>query len=855
MLYNNNQKIIKKLSKRNLKINKMRNIVSVIAIVLTTVLFTSLFTVGYSMLEAFNSYKFMEYGMFSHAQLQDISKEQIEKLKNHDLIDKNTIGIVKNIESIKNPELSTQTVNLTIYDENSIKNTPHIEMVEGKLPENKDDIVLPTIVLDLLKLPHKIGTEVNLEIPKVKGGNPTGETEIFKFRLSGYFKYKVSNVMNLHDVFASEAFYNEYRKNNEVGPTCVYVNFKNNKNLESQFNQFIKDLKPYSGKASLNPAHLDTQVNNTSELIKNILPIILMMILILLSGYLLIYNIFYISVVKDIQHYGLLKTIGTSPAQIKKLVITQANTLCLIGIPIGLTIGYLLGVIFVPIVGNMLEGLNRSSYNYFNPIIFIFATVFSYITVRLSCKKPAKIASTVSPIDAIRYSDRDNNIKKKSKKGKTGSKIHKMALANMFRNKKKAFLVLVSMSLSCMIFLGVATIISSSDPNKAADGQLLGDMEIQHGAVWQIDYEEDPSIPMNENILKDLKNINEVDNIYTLYNGNNGAVYEGDLKEEVLTQEVEQSYKDLLYEGEDPKDIVEFKGVLPVDLMGLSSGILMNRMIESNDAGFYGDVKVISGEIDIEKFNKGGYIIIQGHEGSKIKVGHKISFKYLKNNLVEEGYTENEFEVMAILGGAKNFSISLYVNENDFKKVVDKPYIEKVIIDTNNKNDDKLENEIININEKYNNPYTKVYSKRIFIEEAKELQLSITIIGMSAVVIIGLIGVLNFINTMTTNIISRRKEFATIEAVGMTKKQLKKMLMLEGFYYALIITISNLTLGGIASILGFNIMKLRYSVYTYPIGALLLCTIAVFLISLVVPLIVYKSLAKESIVERVRITE
>ena len=238
-----------------------------------------------------------------------------------------------------------------------------------------------------------------------------------------------------------------------------------------------------------------------------------------------------------------------------------------------------------------------------------------------------------------------------------------------------------------------------------------------------------------------------------------------------------------------------------------------------------------------------------------MKVANKISFKYLKNNLVEEGYTENEFEVMAILGGAKNFSISLYVNENDFKKFVDKPYIEKVIIDTNNKNDDKLENEIININEKYNNPYTKVYSKKFFIEEAKEFQLSITIIGMSAVVIIGLIGVLNFVNTMITNIISRRKEFATIEAVGMTKKQIKKMLMLEGFYYALIITISNLTLGGLASILSFNIMKLRYSVYTYPIGALLLCTIAVFLISLGVPLIVYKNLSKESIVERIRITE
>lgn len=854
MLRNNNQEIVKKLSRKSFKLNKTRNTVSILAIVLTTVLFTSLFTVGYSMLEAFSSYKFMEYGTNRQIQIQDVSQDQIEILKESNLVDKNSIGIVKNIASLVNPEFSTQTVNLAVYDEQSIKSSINIEMIEGNLPVNRDDVVMPIEVLDLMKLPHEIGTEIELMIPKTKNGVLTKKSE--KFKLSGYYKYKTVNMIKLHDILASEDFYNEYKYKNDIEPTCVSFNLKSDKNLQSQYDEVLKGIQPYSGKSSLNPAYLDSQVNNTRELIKNVLPVVLMIVLILLSGYLLIYNIFYISVVKDIKHYGLLKTIGTSPLQLKKLVINQAHKLCLIGIPIGLVLGYILGVVFVPMVGNM-TNLNRTSFECFSPIIFICATIFSYITVRISCKKPSKIASTVSPIEAVRYSEKDNKIKKKSKNGRNGSKISKMAISNIFRNKKKSYLVLISMSLSCMIFLGVATIISSSDPKRASQNCMLGDIEVKHGSMYDLNDKENPSIPMDENIVDDIKNINSVEDVYKIYSDCNIVKYEGDLREEVLTQEVEQSYKDWRYEGKEPNEIAESQEAFVVDLAGLSSGVLMDKMMKINDAGFYGDVEILDGSIDVEKFNKGGYIIITGHKNSKIKVGDKINFKYFKTNNIEDGYTENEFEVMAMLDGAKNFQLSMFVNEDDFKKVVNKAYIESIVVDVDvdDKKIDEVEQEIIRINKKYDNPYTQVYSKRTYIEEAKELQMTITIIGMSAVFIIGLIGTLNFINTMITSIISRKTEFAMIEAVGMTKKQLKKMLLLEGLYYGIIITISNITLGSLATILGFNIMKLRYSVYTYPIGALILCTIAVFLVSLIVPLVVYNSVNKDSIVDRIRVTE
>lgn len=854
MLENNNKEIIKKLSDRSFKANKTRNLVSVIAIALTTILFTSLFTVGYSMLEAFDSYKAMEYGTNSHVQLQDVNKRQIEIIKKDSSVDKNSIGIMKNIGSLKNPEFSTQTVNLAVYDEKSLENAVNVEMIEGSLPKNNDEIVMPIEVLDMLKLPHKIGTEVKVIISKVKDGVSTDEKETFKFILSGYFGYKTATAIPLHDVYASEAFYNNYKEKNEVAATSLVLNFLDDNNLQARFDELIKKIQPYSGKASINPVYLSKQGTTFKEMIKNILPIILIIALILLSGYLLIYNIFYISVVKDIKYYGLLKTIGTSPYQLKKLIIKQANRLCIVAIPIGLVLGFLLGMIFVPLVGKFMDGLNSNAFEYFNPLIFVFAIVFSYITVRLSCQKPAKIVSSVSPIDAVRYSDKSNRVRRKSKKGRNGSKLHKMALSNLFRNKRKAILVLVSMSLSSIIFLTVSAIISSSNPEKAAEGMMLGDIEIHHGLVDSVKFEENDIIPIDEKLIKDIKNIDGVSKVSKLYKDLSYIAYEGDLKDEILTQEVDTEYKKQFLQNRNPDEDAKERGFLTSDTIGLSSGELLSKLSKNNIIYSEKNPKILSGNIDEKKFDAGGYVVINGHKGSKIKAGDKIKFKYLKGKNIDEGYVDTEFKVMAVLDGAKNFQMRMYINENDFKNMVEKSYIQNLIIDVNG-NMKSVEGKIKNLNEKYNNPYTKIYSKNIYIEEARESQKVIKIVGMSAVFIIGLIGVLNFINTMITNIMSRKQEFAMIEAVGMTKTQLKKMIILEGFYYGVIITIINLIFGSMATFLGFNIMKLRYSVYTYPVEALIISVLIVFLITSIVPLLVYHNISKDSIVDRIREAE
>ena len=126
---------------------------------------------------------------------------------------------------------------------------------------------------------------------------------------------------------------------------------------------------------SLSPnAAYDATMNQ--NIIREVLPMAICMVLVFASGYLIIYNIFQISVASDIRFYGRLKTLGTTKKQLKKMIYGQANRLSLIGIPIGLVIGYLLGAVLVPV---MITGTTGEAKAAVNPYIFIGSAVFAYL--------------------------------------------------------------------------------------------------------------------------------------------------------------------------------------------------------------------------------------------------------------------------------------------------------------------------------------------------------------------------------------------------------------------------------------------------------------------------------------------
>ena len=225
----------------------------------------------------------------------------------------------------------------------------------------------------------------------------------------------------------------------------LHLNLYSDKNLEQAAEQILID--PGLSDVSLCP-NMAYDATMNQNIIREIIPMAICMVLVFASGYLIIYNIFQISVASDIRFYGRLKTLGTTKKQLKKMIYGQANRLSLIGIPVGLLIGYLLGAVLVPV---MITGVTGETKTAVNPYIFVGAALFAYLTVLISCMKPAKIAGKVSPMGALRYTDTGTASKRKIKKSAVGASIPTMALANLGRNKKRTITVICSLTLGLVM--------------------------------------------------------------------------------------------------------------------------------------------------------------------------------------------------------------------------------------------------------------------------------------------------------------------------------------------------------------------------------------------------------------------
>ena len=195
----------------------------------------------------------------------------------------------------------------------------------------------------------------------------------------------------------------------------------------------ILESHGYQDQSAGAPDYIHTGVNwgyTGAQLSDNLDPSVViavaaMLLLIIFTGYLIIYNVFQISVTNDIRFYGLLKTIGTTPRQLRRIIRQQALTLSLAGIPLGLVLGWLIGGQLTPAIVSQLNGVVPMTS--VSPVIFIGAALFSLVTVLLSCRKPGKMAAKVSPVEAVRYTE--GGSMKTRAKGRKARKVTPFTMA------------------------------------------------------------------------------------------------------------------------------------------------------------------------------------------------------------------------------------------------------------------------------------------------------------------------------------------------------------------------------------------------------------------------------------------
>lgn len=843
----NNKKIIKKLSIKSFQASRMRNTIAVMAIALTALLFTALFTVGSGIVENFQRQTMRQAGGDGMGVLKYITDEEYEHIKNHRLIKEISYNRILS-SSVDNEELLKRHGEFYYMDDTAMK-LGFCEPTAGRKPQMENEIIMDTKTMQLLGAEQEIGAPVTLKLT-VHGQQVTRD-----FVISGW--WEADPVFNVSIMVTSRAYvdahqeelYSSYEEDYDMtGVINSYIMFKNSFGLEEKLHKVItesgysldEDAPDYIAN-NVNWSYLSTNFDLDAGTVAAVLAALS---LIIFTGYLIIYNIFQISVLRDIRFYGLLKTIGTTGTQIKKIIRRQAFLLSAIGIPIGLVLGYFAGCAIVPLIMDQSYYAASDYKTTVNPFIFIGSTLFALVTVAISTAKPGRIAAKVSPVEAVRYTDYSGNHKKRIRRYSRGAKIPDMAAANLGRNRTRTALVILSMALSLVLFNTIYTISVGFDMDKYLSVFVDTDFLLGHADYFNYKYR-GPENALSESMIE------AVQEQPGFLEG--GRLYSNIMDVESFTVEIPDG-ADTNGESIDP-----FTGGVSCAVYGLED-LPLNRL------------EVLEGEIDEEKLKTGKYILegIQLFddgspiwEDSHYEIGDKVvlqNYKGTSDRRIENELTAYEFEVMAKVkiknytnSCMRGFSWSYYLPAEVYKEMAADPGLMSYAFNVDGDAEENTEAFLKNYTENIE-PVMNYSSKGIRAAEFEGMKNMLLTVGGALSFIIGTIGVLNFVNSMLTSIITRQKEFAMLQSIGMTGKQLRQMLVLEGLYYAAAAGMVSVLLGAVLSLVIVQALaeSMWFFSYRFTILPLLLVIPVLLLIGVLLPVIFLRAVEKQSIVERLR---
>ena len=842
-----NKKAIRNLADKSFWGNKSRNLIAIIAIALTAVLFTTLFTMGIGTVESLQQATIRQAGGDGHAVLKYITDEEFANVKDHPLIKEIAYDRIL-CDGVENEEFIKRFTEFWYYDDVGLK-LGFCEPTSGHKPVAENEVIADTTTLALLAVPLKVGSPLTLTL------NIRGETVQRDFVLAGW--WESDPAFNVGQIFSSRAYVdvhadelqNTYKADNSLtGAINAYIMFKNSFNLEGKLKKVITE----SGYSFANPNarnYIENNVNwaylstNFGMDAGTLVALISGLLLIVLTGYLIIYNIFQISVIRDIRFYGLLKTIGTTGRQIRRMIRRQALILSLIGIPLGLIAGFFIGKSLVPLLINNTAYAGTAVSVSPRPWIFIGAALFALVTVLISTFKPGRIAAAVSPVEAVRYTDGNTKQKSKQKESTNGARMPRMALANLGRNKRRTILVVISLSLSLVLFNTVFTLSQGIDMDKFLSKFVDTDFLIAHADYFQNHFSGVEN-QTTESFIKAVEAQPGFEEGGRLYGGITEMFSVEDKNNATRSYNIDShgNYMAAVYGLEN----------LPLDRL-----------------------KLIDGELDFEKLATGKYILegVQLDDNNvpematkHFEVGDTVTlhnYKGTSETFADRQYTTQKFIVLGHVAinyyansDRTGWEYTFYLPADIYKTLVTQPAVMSYAFNVADDHEEAMESFLQNYT-KTVEPLMNYTSKFTSQNAFSGMRNTVVMIGGALSLIIGLIGILNFINAILTSILTRRKEFAMLQSIGMTRKQLRSMLMYEGLYYALGTCVLSLVFGTIFSLL---IVKpfcslLWFFSYHFILWPLLITLPILLILGVIIPLVSYAMTDKQSIVERLREAE
>ena len=832
MLKVNNKKVINDLAKTTYSAHKKRNILTILAIFLTTFLICTIISIGISYWDTVALRQQRMQGMDYDIELTEPRDDQV--------------SAIRKMENVKYAGLSVKCAVLSKYEDKELdkirlfwldntcwekQTIPALDYYKGEYPQKENEIMLSKTALNSMGIENPdVGMELPLVYQTLSENSDSGE--ITKtFILSGWFLDYSSGT---DKGYVSKDFYRTTGVlQTDFTQGELKISLKNPLYSERDITEMQNQIN-ISGKQII-----EADYDTISNFCKTIIGLCVLLLLIFMSGYLFIYNTLYISVNKDIRYYGQLKTIGTTSIQIRRMINKQVLWNTVIGIPLGLICSAVVGKIVIP---QLLHAINPSimpnDVEAVSVWVFIIATVFSFATTVISSQKPAKIAMNCSPVEAIKYIGASSSNRKS--KIRNGGDIRSMVRINLFRDKKQFGVIMCSLSLALSLFLIINTVIYANNATNILNHSYDYDLMILNQTLLSDNEEQ----VITNDLIENVKNLNGVKDVRTLESTTATVPYQ----EDVYGEYYKELYQSRYAPGNYDKDINMYKQQADYD-----NNMFSCRIVGIDDLEFEQLNQELETPLDKEAFDNGEIAFASKifTEGDNGMVGKKVSF-FVPNS--DDLSKKETIEIGALTDFpayySAGYSPDLIVSDDYFEKIVQQPLIEMIKIDYKEAFSKNTEDSIMNLIK--DSKVLSVDSKLSQYSDMKNSENQITVFGGSIGLIVMLLAISNYLNMMSVSMQNRSKEFAILESVGMTRKQIKKMVVSESLCYTILSIAIAMIIGLPASYFVFENLNIYVIPFAFPMIKNLILFLVIITICVVSTLLILRKTKNESIIELLR---
>lgn len=839
MLKNNNQAVVKRLAKSNLKSNQKRSVSMILAVMLSSFLLFSVFTVGATYLKMQRQQNIRLSGAKFDAIMYGISEEQKAVLEANPNVARYSVvmvsGVVVETEADKTPGVGLLYADDTYWKEMM---APARKFVKGHYPVEENEVMVTADALKKCGFSNKkIGDEITFVYEA--NGKKTEKT----FRISGIWDgYGDTDVF-----YMSKAFCDRQKLDAVYNGRC-HISFHKKWMSDEAQQAFIDNMKL----AKSQRLFYVYEYGNAFEIFLGLAGIVLVTVL---SAYLLIYNIMYLSVAGNIRYYGLLQTIGMTGRQIRQLMKKQLLWIGGIGMFAGILLGAGTSFFLIPVVvKSLISGKEMGAVQVtFHPVIILLTVLLTGCTVWYAGRKPTKVAVESSPIEALGY--RVVSGVRKNHKTRKGNLLIHMALEQLMRNKKKTMVTVLSLATSLSVFLCLITLLHTQSAREYSYNYMgldlilkndtINNMIMDRGAEGEQQIQGVHPI-LNEELLTEIRQTDGVKEVLPTITVPTIVPWEKEVTD-VWMREFYETWMNNPYE-DDIKEYQQHPENFGSSLVGITEE----------------DFRALNAEmehpVDEEAFLSGKTCILYrnglfGLDEKKLR-GKQISCA----EYVHPEHTRT-FEIAGMTDIGDYVSLlglppTMIVIDDAVKAFAEEPIIFRAGIRYEEEYQKGTEHAILSIIEE--SPDETDFSWDSKIEQAEHVKAAqghMMEIGFGIVLILGIIGVMNYINTSVGNMQSRQKEISIMESVGMTERQVKKMLVWEGAFYTGGVLFLTLTAGIGITYAIYQTMNYMGAEFWFPVLPFFGATVVLLAICMLVPVAAYQKIEKSgSLVERIRVS-